>query len=261
MRNLRTFGIACLLVASLVAPAAATHGGIHPTFKRDDVWFHCTGETKIYQVDWLLSGSTNGGATSWDRLPPSGSVFDGAGCGGFDVGEISQEFYDVVFEGTFVGNLRDLTVRIHEAVTNQTRRAPMKQLRIYAEIDGEPIFPGGSFENGYTGRTVWVTPTRVNSGATDLFEFSMTNLGYAIDIFDEEGELIDVETGGMALEHGPGSNEHYLRLLIGGDTFIGSDPVTGLHLWVWDTREVESGITFNPPALAAATLEADLPNP
>jgi hypothetical protein len=29
--------------------------------------------------------------------------------------------------------------------------------------------------------------------------------------------------------------------------------------WVWDTTEVPSGITFNPPTLAAAKIAADLP--
>ena len=260
MRNLRTFGVAGLLVASLVAPASATHGGIHPTFKRDDVWFHCNGETKIYNVNWLAAAGGESAYVPWDRTPPTTSVAGGAGCGGIDVGWVTNEVYDVVFQGTFTGNLRDLTVRIHEFLVNQTRESATQRMRVYAEIDGLPIFPQGSTEGAWEGRAFTVTPVEDNSGATDLYEFSITNLGYAIDIFDEEGELIDVETGGMALEDGPGSNEHYLRIMFGIEGFLGEDPPTGSTAWVWDTTEVESGITFNPPTLASAKVAADLPD-
>ena len=248
----------------IVPPAVATHGGKHPTFGTRDVYFHCTGETKISQLNWAIgvatTGGINGGATGWNATPPAQSVTDGAGCGGFDAGATTNELYDPVFEGTFIGNLRDMTVRVHEFVTNQTRSGAIKQLTIYAEIDGEPIFPKGAIEGGYLGRSVSVTPTRVNSGATDLYEFSITNIGFARDILDADGKVIDVETGGMALENGNGTAEHTLRLFIGGGSTILGDPPTGLQFWVWDTSEVPSGITFNPTDLAPAKVAADLPD-
>jgi hypothetical protein len=39
-----------------------------------------------------------------------------------------------------------------------------------------------------------------------------------------------------------------------------TDVKTKLGAWVWDTTEVQSGITFNPPTLAAAKMAADLPD-
>jgi hypothetical protein len=244
----------------LGAPASGTHGGIHPTFAASNVFFHCNGETKVYNVNFLGQGGAAGAYVPWDANPPSESVTDGAGCGGTDVGWVTNEVYDVVYQGTFNGNLRDMTVRLHEFIGGNLRESPTQRMRVYAEIDGLPIFPQGSTEGAWEGRAFTVTPAEDNSGATDLYEFSITNLGYAIDIFDEEGELIDVETGGMALEDGPGSNEHYLRIMFGIEGFPGEDPPTGSTAWVWDTTEVESGITFNPPTLASAKVAADLPD-
>lgn len=245
----------------LATPAIATHGGIHPKFKSQTVYFHCTGETILYQANWLIQGGASTAYAPWDTSPPPGSVTDGEGCGALDVGGISQEFYDAVFEGTFVGNLRDLTVRIYDFVLNADRDAgtPLK-LRVYAEIDGKPIFPVGTPDTGYAGRPVTVVPSRTNADLTDLFEFSITNIGYANEIRDPAGNLIDVETGGAALEDGNGTMEHKIKLLLGLEEFAGSDPqTTGTEHWVWDTTEVPSGITFNPPGLAEATVAADLP--
>jgi hypothetical protein len=261
MRSSRLLVASVLSLGVLAAPAAATHGGNHPTFPQERVYFHCSGETKIYNVNWLAQAGAETSFVPWNTTPPPGSVTTGAGCGGADVGWVTNEVYDVVFMGTFTGNLRDMTVQLDEFIVNQMREdVTGVVLRVYGEIDGEPIFPGGTPETGYTGRTLTVTPTRVNSGATDRYVFSITNLGYAIDIFDEEGNLIDVETGGMALEDGNGVNEHYLRLLVGIDSFPGEDPPTGTTAWVWDTTEVPSGLTFNPPTLAAASVAADLPD-
>jgi len=243
----------------LGAPASGTHGGIHPTFAASSVFFHCNGETKVYNVNFLAQAGAAGAYVPWDGTPPSGSVTDGAGCGGTDVGWVTNEVYDVVYQGTFNGNLRDMTVRLHEFIGGNLREASTQRMRIYAEIDGVPIFPQGNIEGGYEGRAFTVTPEVTNSGATHRYEFTITNLGYAIDVLDEEGTVVDVETGGMALEDGDGVNEHYLRLLVGIEGFPGEDPPTGATMWVWDTTEVPSGITFNPTAPAGDTVQADLP--
>lgn len=251
---------ALTLVLGVVSPSSATHGGNHPTFRSRNVWFHCTGETKLQQVNWLTSAGSGASDATWNESPPAGSVVDGAGCGSFEPGWVSNELYDAVFVGSFYGNLRDMTVRIHQFIMGQTRQGDTQRLRVYAEIDGEPIFPGGTPDTGYTGRTLTVTPEEDNSGATHLFEFSITNIGYANDVFDAEGRLIDVETGGIATEDGNGTQEHSLKLLIGADSFLGEDPPTGWDFWVWDTSEVPSGITFNPSSLATAKVAADLPD-
>jgi hypothetical protein len=189
-------------------------------------------------------------------------VSDGNGCGAFDAGWVSNEVYDAVFEGTFSGNLRDMTIRIHDFVLNNDRDASAPvNLKIYAEVDGVPIFPGGAPDTGYAGRNVMVTPVRGNSGLTDAFEFSVTNIGFAKEIKDASGNVTNVETGGAALEDANGTQEHTIRILLGLSAFPAEEPqTTGSTLFVWDTTEVPSGITFNPSSLAAATVKADLPD-
>ena len=258
LKKLVAIGIAVAGISIAAAsPASADYAGIRPTFKTQDVWFHCNGQTKVHQVNFLMDQAY----VPWSSAPPSGSVRDGAGCGGADNGWITFDVYDVAFEGTFVGNLRNLTVRIHELIFNQTRQTDSQQMRVYAEIDGTPVFPGGSAETGgYTGRTFTVTPTPENSGVTALFEFSIWNLGFANEIRDAQGNLIDVERGGVALEDGDGTEEHSLKLYIGIDSLVGQEQPGDTDFFVWDTTEVPSGITFNPTELAPDTVKADLPN-
>jgi hypothetical protein len=247
----------------MAAPALATHGGIHPKFKSQNVYFHCTGDTPVQNVNFLASNGSSAAHGRWDTSPPPGSVTDGNGCMGGDMGGASFGGLDASFEGTFNGNLRDLTVRIYDFILNNDRDPGVPaRIRVYAELDGSPIFPGGTAENpSYAGRAVTVSPTRENSGLTDQFEFSITNLGFANEIKDAAGNVIDVETGGAAIEDGNGTLEHTLTLYIGHDAAVGGDPqTTGADFFVWDTSEVPSGITFNPPTLAAATVQADIPS-
>lgn len=258
MRALRALvPVLALLVA---APAGATHGGNHPTFRDETVYFHCTGQTKVYQVNWLSEVGAESSFARWDTSAPSQSVTDGGGCGALDAGWVTNDLYDAAFIGNFTGNLREMTVSIHEFLLGNTRTSTTQKMRVYAEIDGVPLFPKGTTEGAYTGRGFTVTPVVDNGGATHFVEFSITNIGYATDIFDAEGKLIDVETGGAALEDGNGTGEHTIKMFLGMEGFPGEDPPLGGDMWVWDTTEVPSGIVFNPQQLSGDTVAADLPN-
>lgn len=243
----------------LASPAIATHGGIHPKFKSQTTYFHCNGETILYQANWLAAAGGESAYVPWDTSPPPGSVTDGNGCGGLDTGGGPNELGDPVFKGTFSGNLRDMTVRIYDFVFPNTRQGPTQKLKVYAEIDNIPLFPVGSMAGGYEGRMVTVTPQRGNAGTTDYYEFSITNIGFAEEVLDPSGNVVDVDTGGAALEDGNGELEHSIKLLLGLADGIGGDPPSAIDFWVWDTTEVPSGITFNPAGLAEATVAADLP--
>jgi hypothetical protein len=261
MRPLRwLFALLTLLI--LAAPASAGHGGIHPTFSTRTVYFHCTGDTPVYNVNWLHQTGASTAYARWDATPPAGSVADGEGCGGADAGWVMNEVYDPVFEGTFVGNLRDMTIRISDVGLNNDRDAGVPVgMRIYAEIDGVPLFPQGVVEGGYEGRAFTVTPTRENLGATDKFEFTVTNIGTVKEIVDGAGNVVDVQTAGAVREDGDGVEEHTIKLVLGLDAFPGNEPQTsGGTFWAWDTTEVPSGITFNPASPAAAKVKADLPD-
>lgn len=253
---------ALIVMLTLASPASATHGGIHPKFKSQGVYFHCTGDTKLYNVNWAETLGAQDVYARWDTSPPPGSVTDGQGCGGADAGWVVNEVYDPVYQGTFVGNLRDMTIRVHDFLVNNDRDAGVPvPLRIYAEIDGVSLFTHGAIDGGYEGKAFTVTPTRTNSGLTDSFEFTVTNIGFAKDIKDAAGNVIDVQTGGAALEDGNGATEHTIKIIVGVDAFPGGEPqTTGGDFWTWDTTEVPSGITFNPSTPASATVKADLPD-
>ena len=265
MTRIRPFArrsvVASLLLVGIVALAgpAGAYTGVRPTFATSNVYFHCTGDTKLYNLNWTEDLGDESAYARWDPNPPAQSVEDGAGCTALDAGWVTNEVYDPVFQGTFTGNLRALTVHIHEFLFNQTRQGATQPMRVYAEIDGTPIFPKGSTDGAYDGRGFTVTPSPENAGVTDLVEFTITNIGYADPVYDSAGNLVDVRHGGVAEEDGDGTQVHTLKLMLGVDSFVGDDPPTGSDLWVWDTREVPSGITFNPEEPADATVAADLP--
>jgi hypothetical protein len=248
--------LAGVLILLAAAPASATHGGIHPTFREERVYFHCTGPTKLYNVNRLVL--TQPYITTWNATPPSQSVQQGAGCGGVEFGGFSNDVYDVAFQGTFTGNVRDLTIEIHQLLLGNARTAATETLRLNAWIDDKPLFPPGTQPTN--GRTVTVTPVRSSSGASEKFVFSITNIGYANDVKDAQGNVIGVQRGGAALEDGDGTEEHTFLLYIGthGNS-TDADVKTKLGAWAWDTTEVPSGITFNPGTLAAAKVKSDLP--
>jgi hypothetical protein len=259
MRATRLVVAIAMIVGLVATPASATHGGPHPAFRTEHAYFHCSEPTKLYQANWLAALAAASSYAHWNTTPPSGSVTEGHGCGGADWGGTTNPAYDPVFTGTFKGNLRDMTVRLHQFVTHGAGSPTPQTLRLYAEIDGKPLFPPGQLPEH--GRTVAVTPVLVNSGVTELYEFSITNIGYAREVRDANGNVVDVQRGGAAKEDGTGTMEHELTLYVGlHGTAFAQDP-TGhkAAMWVWDTTEVASGITFNPPLLAPAKVAADLP--
>lgn len=245
----RKFAVVAVLalVASLIAlPAHATHGTAHPTFRTEHAWFHCTGDTKLYNANWLMNLGAESVYMPWDTTPPAASATTGAGCGSYDLGGVTNPVYDPVFRGYFNGNLRDLTIRLHHLLLSNTRRGQPVSLTVQAAIDGVNLFPGD-------GKSVTVTPTPANMGVTEAFEVSITNIGFANDVLDAAGNVVGVETGGAAYEDGDGDDEHELTVFVGLTEY----PRPGL--WVWDTTEVPSGITFNPLSLAPAQITADPP--
>lgn len=119
-------------------------------------------------------------------------------------------------------------------------------MRVRLLIDGEELLTNA-------GRNAVVTPVLSSTGASEYLEFSITNLGFANDVLDANGNVVDVNTGGLAKEDGDGTAERSVMLVL--DSAV-AEQASG---WVWDTTEVPSGITFNPPTLAAAKIASDLP--
>jgi hypothetical protein len=262
--RIRTVVAIAMTVVIAASPALASHGGKHPTFKTSSVYFRCAGPTPAQNVNrysavvpLLGLGSVYSG---WNATAPSGSLQSGKGCLMAEPGYISNETYDVAFRGSFTGNLQSVTVRIHQALLGSARPTLAETLRLGGSIDGSPIFPVGSLPA--QGRKVTVTPVGTTHGTVQLFEFTITNLGYAEEVLDEAGNVIDVRTGGIAKEHGDGTIEHELTLLIGvhGESVPDSSSANSGG-WVWDSTETPGGLTFNPSSPEQVTVAADLPTP
>lgn len=239
--------LAPLTLILLAAPALATHGGIHPTFRAESVYFHCTGPTKVYNVNWFAGG----GPAPWDTNAPTQSYTQGAGCGSLDTffyGTANDNPYDAVFQGTFTGNLRDITVRLHNLLLGRARAESQTPLGVRLLIDGEPYLPGAY------GTRVNVTPVLSSTGLSEYLEFSVTGLGSATEILDDQGNVIDVATTGLATEDGDGTTQHEILLTI--TPFF--TPL--INAFVWDATEIASGIVFNPATLANAKVQATLPD-
>ena len=249
MRSIRSrvTGILVMAVAgSLVvvaSPATATHGGNHPTFRSERVYYHCTAPTKLNNANYLTAG-----AAPWNTTAPSQSFTQGAGCGHLDAvfyGTAPDSPYDAVFEGTFTGNISSMTFELHNLLLGQVRAAGTYSVGLRVLIDGEPLFGAAQ------GAEVSVTPELSSTGLSEKLVFSLHRLGCAKEIKDASGNVTSVKTDGYATENGDGTEEH--SILVALDQYY----LDQAAAFVWDTTEVPSGITFNSPTLAPTKVLPD----
>lgn len=205
-------------------------------------YFHCAGDVRVQNA------LTAQDPPSWDATKPGESVQAGtAGCATADparTGTNQENVYDGVFKGFFTGNLDSMTVRLHDMGVGAGRTGANQPLGIRVSVDGKSMFgtitpapspldavlPPGPVP---ATSTVSVKPAAANSGATNYLEFTVTGLGFMT-------------------EPGAGSVEREVLVTVNS---LGD----GSSMWVMDTSEVPSGITFNPAAPAAATLAATTP--
>lgn len=239
--------IGLVAVMAIASPALASHGGIHPTFRSERVYFHCNGATKVQNVNWFL-----GTDTSWDTTPPAQSLQQGGGCGHADgafYGTSPNTPYDAVFVGTFTGNISSMTLELHNLLLSRARAGATYDIGLRVSIDGEHLFGTGTTQ----GRRITMTPVLGNSGLTEMMRFSVGAIGCAREVKDAEGRVINVITDGVATEDGNGQMEHEIVVTV--DQWF----LDRFAAWVWDANEVPSGITFNASTLATPTVQPDIP--
>jgi hypothetical protein len=202
-----------LLLLVFAGPAAADHGGVHPTFRTEVNYFHCSGAAKVQNVAY-----SQGQIPSWNTTMPPGSVQQGHGCGYYDplapagvaAGQIGVGHPGAVWEGKSKGNLRDLTLELHRLLP--TAGAPLSnRLIVVVTIDGTVRLNNSN---------VVITPTNSSTNASHSAKITLTGLGYA----NEDGD---------------GTQERTIRVQ------VGSYNETPQSAWVFDTTEVPAGITFN----------------
>ena len=227
MRKTRV-GLGVMLSLALGTPAAATHGGPHPTAGTQRVYFHC-GANRLNNVDTL-----NGSIPTWDTKPPTASLA-GGGCLNVDslLGGDQGSPHDASFAGTFTGNVRDLTVTLYGAHLSSARTGSAHPFHVRLSVDGHMLLGGAT---SATAAVLRPSAVSEGSGPFSKYEFSVTDLGKI---------TASGEGSGLLREDGVGATGR--RYVLTVTTFYAD----ATNLWAWDATEVPAGITFNPGTLAA----------
>jgi hypothetical protein len=234
--------LAGLFVAAFAGQASAgTPGTLYPPqFRNQQVYFHCAGSTKLGNVSLAAENVI----PSWNTTAPNASIQSGAGCGTEDINGVAvvvdpqENPTDGVWKGTFVGNLDQMTVGVYDFLTVGTAQTDgVGAVGVRLNIDGEDLTGDGTDTND-------VNAVSTNSGATWRYDFSITNIGFVEPNEDVDGDGIGDNPFGV--------EEHTLTLTVDGY----NPDQNMLGMWAYDTTEVPSGITFNPPTLAATVIRA-----
>jgi hypothetical protein len=228
-----------LLAGALALGAVATTDGEdltdHPCYDTEtaalaypeqQVWFH-EGDSKLGNVD--------AAAHPFDTEAPTASVQEGAGAGQYSGtaayrGEVNtvEGTYDsveTVFAGTFTGCIDTLLLDmysfdpVNRSSTAADARPNAHQFYLRVDIDGVTIFEQGPVESGTTYGNEAMGPNLSKAGI---------ELGSLIEQFAEFGLLDDL------------AGEHTVEVAI-APWYVN----TGHAVYVWDTTEVPSGMTFN----------------
>ncbi|MDQ3991616.1 MAG: hypothetical protein M3245_04820 [Actinomycetota bacterium] len=222
----------CLALAAVAlgqVPAAALHGPTGEEFTPNDrlerVYFHCFDDVPLHL--------TTSGPIPWNTTAPTASVTQGAGCASFDNGlqgnnQVSVQ--DTHFAGAFAGNLDKITVEVHNVHLGPARQSRTFTTNVRLLLDGESIF-------GPNGKDVTVPGITSSTGASDVIRFTIVGLNRMDEANDIEHDLLLTLSGGaVAVPNG-------------------ANPLRDTQsLWVYDTTEVPSGLTFNPATVEAATI-------
>lgn len=187
------------------------------TYEEQQFWFH-EGDSKVGNL---------AGPAPWDTNPPEASVQDGAGAGtltpGFaTLGGDANQF--ATFAGTFNGCIDTLLFDVYSfdpsnrSGTGASGEPSPHNFGLTVTVDGVEVFSGGPLEANTTLTNEGVGP--------NLNQF-------ALDISSTMELLADLEQ--LELD-----GEHQVEVNI-RSWYVN----TGHSIYVWDTTEVPSGITFN----------------
>lgn len=200
-----------ILCAMLAVAALAAHDGgeYEPVLTNERVYVHCGDTNKVANVE-------GGAPFGWDTTEPAGSYQEGHGCGTVDLmlsgGEETGE--KVVFEGTFTGNLDQLTFELYMIDVGFVRLGEFEE--VYANMS----ISIDDYAAGWIGEAR-LPVERTNSDVTARMEVTLTGIG---------------------LVHEDEAGEHTIRIEIETSDYYNGDS----GAWVWDATEVPTGITFNP---------------
>jgi hypothetical protein len=214
--------LAVALVATALLPSTAGAAEV-PTFRTQRTYLHCAdASVRLHNA----AGAT-GRTIPWDTRPPAAAFLgSAAGCAVADAQSVVpfgqaagvHAVTDLVAAGTFTGNVRAVTVHLHDLSHRADAGSTQQVLYVTLEVEGERVVDR---------EPVTTTSVAENSGATHAVQLSITGLD-------------------LATEPGNGTTERDYRLFV--------DSQQG-NVWAYDATEVPAGITFNPLVPAAARIQ------
>src|SRR5688500_3387171 len=149
MRNaIRMVATASFLVMAIGGPAAATHTPAGepfvPEYVETPVYLHCNGATKVSNLHALAESNF----VSFDTTKPTASYTSGAGCGTAEtfVGSTvpNNPVYDFPVEGTFTGNIHNMTIRFWAIDLAGSRALEEFTVDLSLQIDGVDVLAHGT---------------------------------------------------------------------------------------------------------------------
>lgn len=156
-------------------------------------------------------------------------------------GEALDSPYESVFCGTFTGDIRDLTVTLHDLMAGQARPEEVDSVPLIVglTLDGKSVLPAASPEKP----SLWVTSVSDGSDLVETLEFSIAGLGSMTDSMTEPHAR-------------GGAGRRTLRLTV-------SVPIVDPSwfpsaMFAWNAVEAPSGVLFNPDSLAGDRVQAIL---
>jgi hypothetical protein len=206
--------LAAAMVMSVAAPAYATHGGIHPTFRQETDYFKCLASNRVQNV-----GRQNGEIPTWEAAAPSVALSGGGGCAMYEnlltnTGTNSSP-QDLTFRGTFVGNLKTVTLEFHLAHASS-----------FAASDG--YFGISSF---------WVDGTELHNSS--FYTFPTVSTGGPGDSTDKITFSYTKLEKLFADQDGDGDTERQIQITIASAN-------EEQCAWLYGASDAAAKITFNP---------------
>jgi len=213
-----SIAVAAVMVATFGAPASATHGGIHPTFRVEQDYFKCLASNKLQNV-----GRNQGEIPGWSTTAPTAALSGGGGCVQYENllthNNTNQSTDDLVFLGTFTGNLDSLNIELHLAHLSSSALSEGWFGISNLYVDGELLHASDFF----------TFPTENTSDVTDKIRFSYTDLNYDV-------------------EDGDGTIEREVQLTIQS----ANEEQTA---WLWDATDAPAGLVFNSTTKAPLNFD------
>ena len=225
LRRLTVGMLSCLMAFAVATPASAQTEEVQ--FRKERVYFHCADDLAVSNVSSYL-----GSVPGWDTSPPNQRLSQGGGCFSAETAVRNQpgiSGLDTQWRGWFTGNVRSLTIHLHEVSHEATATGGTVELIVRLIVDGKERLVSSATKIPALDAPLEVGGQPVN-GAAHTVTFSVTGL------------VIEDMPGTGTVQH-----EYFLEIRTTTDSN---------NVWGYDAVEFDAGITFNPTKLAPVTFKA-----